>query len=58
MNHASRTFLSGLLLGGALGIAAHHLALSALANRSQDQTAPSQRYVLPYTPTNGLLTGP
>ena len=58
MNHASRTFLSGLAIGASIGLAAHHLAVSALADRSQDQTNPPSRIALPYTPTNGLLTGP
>ena len=57
MNHAPRTFLSGLCLGASLGLVAHHLAVSALADRSQDQAIPP-RLALPYTPTNGLLTGP
>jgi len=58
MNHAPRTFLSGLCLGASLGIAAHHFAVSALADRSQNQATPTPRVALPYTPTNGLLTGP
>ena len=58
MTNAPRTFLAGLFLGTSLGIAAHHLAVSALADRSQDQTNPPTRYALPYTPTNGLLTSP
>ena len=58
MTNAIRIFLAGLFLGTSLGIAIHHLAVSAFADRSQDQTNPPPRIALPYTPTNGLLTSP